>query len=160
MEKKSFGCSFGLTEELYKIVLISPSLTWSKGSMLLTPLLNSSWNTKLILAPPESSFSERSLVLPSIVVRNSDVNSVMTDRTIFPELPSPRGPPRERSSAVNFCWFAEIRDLMSGNEARMWCMRIYQIVSLNNQFGGKACTHHIQLPRQERCPAKLCFALV
>ena len=70
--------------------------------MLLIPLLNNSWKTKLIRAPPESSFKERSLVLPSIVVRNSEVNSVMTERITFPELLSAVGPPSDCNSVLNF----------------------------------------------------------
>lgn len=43
----------------------------------MTPLEKSSWKTKLIRAPPESSLSERSPELPSMAVRNSAQNSVM-----------------------------------------------------------------------------------
>ena len=111
-------------DELYKIVRMSPSLTWSKGSMLLTPLLNSSWKTKEIRAPPESSFSDKSLVLPSMADRNSAQNSVIVDNTTLPGFVSPIAPPRAASSAVYLANCPPIRALMSGRVFRMWCMRI------------------------------------
>jgi hypothetical protein len=46
--------------------------------------LNSSWKTKLIRAPPDNSFKDKSLVVPSIVVLNSEQNSVMVERTTLP----------------------------------------------------------------------------
>ena len=114
------------TEELYKMVRMSPSLTWSNGSMVLTPLLNSSWNTNEMRAPPESSLTDKSFVLPSITVRNSFVNSVMMLSTTLDEFPSPRCPPSDSSSALYFCSCDVIRALMSGSVARMWCIKIYK----------------------------------
>lgn len=86
-------------EELYKIVRMSPSLTWSKGSMPRTPLLKSSWKTKLIRAPPDNSFKDKSFVFPSMAERNSEVKSVMVESTTEPGFVSPIGPPRDCSSA-------------------------------------------------------------
>lgn len=128
--------------------------------MLLIPLLNSSWNTKLILAPPESSFNDKSLVLPSMVVRNSEVNSVMTDNTMLPEFPSAIGPPRVANSALAFCSFDEIAALISGSELRMWCIRIWANFS-NTQTAHLSClSHHVELPGKEWGTAKLSLAFV
>lgn len=66
------------------MVRMSASLTWSYGSSDLTPFEKSSWKTKLIRAPPESSFKVRSPDVPSMAVRNSEQNSVMMDRITLP----------------------------------------------------------------------------
>jgi hypothetical protein len=140
---------------------MSPSFTWSKGSMVLTPTLNSSWNTNEMRAPPDSSLSDKSLVLPSIVVRNSFVNSVIILSTMLDELPSPSGPPSDCSSALYFCSCAVIRALMSGSVARMWCIKIYRgtasemKVQLENMV-----QYHVEFAREEGRATVLSFALV
>ena len=133
---------------------MSPSLTWSKGSMPLTPLLNNSWKTKLIRAPPESSLSERSFVFPSIADRNSAQNSVMVERTTDPGLVSPMAPPSEASSALYLasCW--PIRALMSGRVFRMWCIRICR------QGRPPYSTHDVELSSEPWGTAVLSFTRV
>ena len=106
-------------DELYRIVRISESFTASKGSMLLTPLLNSSWNTKLIRAPPASSLTLKSLLFPSMTWRKSLLKSVMIDKTALPEFASPIAPPSDASSTSNFFSCAWMRVLISGNVFRI-----------------------------------------
>jgi hypothetical protein len=112
-------------DELYSSTRISPSLTWSNGSMLFTPLLNSSWKTKLIRAPPDSSFKERSFVFPSMADRKPAQNSLIVDSTTEPGFVSPIGPPRAASSVWYFDSCCPILALMSGSVFRIWCMRIW-----------------------------------
>ena len=147
---------FILTEELYKIVRMSPSLTWSNGSMLLTPLLNNSWNTNEMRAPPDSSLSDRSFVLPSITVRNSFVNSVMMLSTMLDEFASPSGPPSDCSSALYFCSCEVIRALMSGSVARMWCIRIYRCITLILQSLVENAAHTILSLRARKGVPQYC----
>ena len=142
------------TEELYNRSRMSPSFTWSNGSMLLIPLLKSSWNTKLIRAPPDSSFIDKSSLPPSMAFRNSVENSLIIVRTTSPELPSPVAPPNDCNSALNFCWFWVIRALISGRLARMWCMRICK----QNQYASmtaKQSTYHVELTSKEGCSTEL-----
>ena len=120
-------------DELYRIVRISVSFTESNGSMLLTPLLNSSWNTKLMRAPPASSFTLRSLLLPSITCRKSLQKSVMIVSTALLAFASPIAPPNDANSSSNFFSCAWIRVLMSGSVLRIWCMRI--VLSLRARNG-------------------------
>lgn len=58
-------------------------------------------------------------MLPSMTVRNSFVNSVMTESTTLPPLVSPMGPPSCCSSALNLCNCCVMRALISGKVALM-----------------------------------------
>src|SRR3984957_11984891 len=48
----------------------------------------------------------------------------MIERTMFAALSSPISAPRDINCVLNFCSCCDIRALISGRVARMWCMRI------------------------------------
>lgn len=81
---------------------MSTSLILSSGSMDVIALKNSSWNMKLMRAPPLSSVVQRSGFCPSRMLRYSAVNSVMIARRIFEGDPSPAKSSMLDNSAVYF----------------------------------------------------------